>query len=227
MIIPHRLPLHIRSNDRPWRHRINIYDDAGQPVDMTGYGGKMQIRWYEGQIDDPVTALSTAYATAHGDGSPFSDGSFYISTDSGSGSRIKFDETGFEIAITHLDLIRFPPAQPNVPVLRFTYDILIGRAEPGDYLYNTDLPEYDSNAWFEGPLDFHYGVTNPGYERRPCPREVFRDPETGELESFSLCQHGIPGACEQYGGAWGCLWFSMPTNVPTSILRSAIWPDAA
>lgn len=219
MITPHRLPLHVRSNDRPWRHRINIYGDDGEPVDMRGYHGKMQVRWYEGQPDDPIAGLSRAFASTHSDGSPFSDGSFYVSTDSLDGSRIVFDETGLEITITHLDLLRFPPGMPNMPVLRFSYDILVAKDYPEDILYSPDLPDYDLNAWFEGPLDFHYGVTDPEYERRSCPIVYDDFPD----EYHQECRRRTPEACGQYG----CLWFKMPTNVPTSVLRAAIWPDAA
>lgn len=221
MIIPHQLDLHIRRNDAPWRHRINIYGDDGQPIDMRGHYGRMQIRWYEGQEDDPVAALSREMEAGHSDGSLFEDGTGYLVTDSGNGSRIKFDETGFEIMITPLDLIRFPFAGPELPVIWFTYDLLIAQVH-SDIPYSIDNPAFDENAWFEGKVVFHNGVVDRAYERRPCPF-VLDDPETGA--GHYECKRGIGEACAEYS-PYGCLWFAMPRNVPTDVLRRAIWRDA-
>jgi len=224
MITPHWLPLHIRRNDNPWRHRVNIVGPDGQPLDMRGFHGRMQIRWYEGQPNDPVAALSKELDTGFSDGTSYSDGTIMTASDSGNSSRIQFDETGFEIVITALDLLRFPFAGPHLPVIKFSYDILIcEEAGPGTPPYSAADPRFDENAWFEGTIDFHNGVTDPTYEPRPCPFVIDdREAMTGHHE----CRRGIGEACAQYS-PWGCLWFSMPRNVPTSVLRKAIWPDAA
>ena len=223
MIIPHRLDLHIRRNANPWRHRINIYDNAGAPVDMRGHHGRMQVRWYEGQEDDPVAALSREMQTAFSHGASYSDGTVHESSDSGNSSRINFDEQGIELVITQLDLLRFPFAGPLLPVMWFSYDILISRMAPAGGYYSADNPDYDENAWFEGKVVFHNGVVDPKYERRPCPF-VLEDLATGA--GHHECKRGIGDVCAEYS-PWGCLWFSMPRNVPTKVLRNAIWPDAA
>jgi hypothetical protein len=224
MITPHWMPLTIRRNDNPWRHRVNITDTDGQPLDMTGYHGRMQIRLYEGQPHDPIAALSKVDLAGFSDGSTFSDGTVFETKDSGNGSRIAFDDHGFEIAITQLDLLKFPFGGPDLPVIKFSYDILICKVASPDHPWTADDPTFDQNAWFEGTVDFHNGVTDPRWEPAPCPSTVTI--EDGQVNVTPQCQHGIAGACAQYS-PMGCLWFSMPTNVPTDVLLKAIWPDAA
>lgn len=223
MITPHWLPLHIRRNDNPWRHRINIIGPDCEPLDMRGYHGRMQIRFYEGQPDDPVAALSKEVGTTFSDGSPYSDGTVHMTTDSGNSSRINFDKKGFEIVITSLDLLRFPFFGPQLPIIRFSYDILICKtAGVGTPPYSAADPQFDENAWFEGTVDFHNGVSDPDYEPRRCPTVYDDFPEEYHLE----CRRGIGDVCSQFGRL-GCLWHEMPRNVPTEVLRRQIWPDAA
>lgn len=199
MITPHWLPLTLRRNDNPWRHRVNVMATPGVPLDMTGYRGRMQIRQYGGVPGDPMMALSVEQLSGFVDGNgailTFRGGEQFASSDSANGSRIIFDDHGFEIMIAGADLVRFPSGNADQRTLLFSYDLLI---QP---------PGGDENAWYEGDVLFREGVTRP-YSRQGCP------PGACKYGGDTCVNTALPSTAPESLRRW-CLWDFPPTNLPS------------
>jgi hypothetical protein len=150
---PRRLDLTIRRNDNPWRARFKMFDRHGSPLDMTGYGAKLQLRLYEGMPGIPNLALSVPiysyFLDSLGNRRTFSLGERWVTRDAPGASDITMASYGFDVVIEAADILGIPSNWAIGEALRLSYDILI-----------TD-PDGNENAWFEGEMRVRDGVTRP------------------------------------------------------------------
>ena len=148
-----RIDLVMRRNDSPWRARFRLTTADGTPLDMTGYGARMQLRLFEGMPGVPNLGISVPvysyFLGSDGTRRTFKGGERWVSRDSPGGSEITMNADGFEVAIVAADILFIPPSFSIEVPMMLKYDIVI------------KTPAGDENAWFEGDLELRDGVSRP------------------------------------------------------------------